>query len=215
MDVPLVYPILDMDSLTYAAVDPVAAAGALLEAGARILQFRHKGHYTREVFEKARSIAGLCRCAGAAFIIDDRADIALILDAGLHVGQDDLPPADARRLAGPACRLGFSAHNPAQFAAALAEPVDYVAIGPVFATRSKANPGPVVGLEGLRALAHLRASAPRLPLVAIGGITRASARDVLAAGADSVAVIHDILPENCTFASLRARMEEWLQLVKM
>jgi len=217
-----------------AGIDPVSAAGALLEGGARLLQFRHKTHYTRDVFEKARCIARLCRDAGAALIIDDRADIALLLDAGVHVGQDDLPPADARRIVGPARLLGFSTHNPAQFAAGLSEPVDYVAIGPIFATSSKANPDPVVGLDGLRNLLKpgdrrnvlpfprneetFRLSpgfAGSRPLVAIGGITRANARAALAAGADSVAVIHDILPETCTFASLRARMEEWLQLVKM
>jgi thiamine-phosphate pyrophosphorylase len=141
--------------------------------------------------------------------VDDRADIAMLLGAGLHVGQEDLPPADARRLIGPGRILGLSTHNAEQFAAAAREPVDYLAIGPIFATRSKANPDPVVGTTGVKALGRCR-----VPLVAIGGITRANALEVLEAGADSVAVIHDILPNDCTYEGLRQRIEEWQRLVK-
>jgi thiamine-phosphate pyrophosphorylase len=184
------------------------AARAMLEGGARILQFRHKGHYSRAVFEEAERVAELSRRAGALFVVDDRADIALLLGAGLHVGQDDLPPQDARRLLGPGRLLGFSTHNAAQFAAALEEPADYLAFGPIFSTASKENPDPAVGCETLR---QLRADRP---LVAIGGIQRAHALAVLAAGADSLAVINDLLPETCTFESLRARMEEWQRLVR-
>ncbi len=190
----------------------VTAAEAMLEGGARILQFRHKGHYSRPVFKQAECVAALARKAGALFIIDDRADIAMLLDAGLHVGQNDLPPCDARRLIGPERVLGFSTHNPAQLAAAGSEPLDYVAFGPVFATRSKQNPDPVVGLAGI---AEARKQWTRTPLVAIGGITRTNAREALAAGADSLVVIQDILPETCTFQSVRARMEEWLQAVRV
>ncbi len=207
MTLPRLYPILDTASLAGRNCPVETAAEAMLTGGARILQFRHKGHYSRTVFEEAERVAALCRRAGALFVIDDRADIALLLDAGLHVGQEDLPPQDARRLLGPGRVLGFSTHNAAQFAAALAEPVDYLAFGPVFPTASKENPDPVVGLETLRELRKDR------PLVAIGGIRRANALDVLAAGADSVAVINDLLPETCTFQSLRARMEEWQRLV--
>ncbi|MCL5745575.1 MAG: thiamine phosphate synthase, partial [Acidobacteria bacterium] len=148
--------------------------------------------------------------AGALFVIDDRADIAALLDAGLHVGQDDLPPCDARRVLGPNRILGFSTHNPEQFAAALEEPADYLAFGPVFPTATKVNPDPVVGIDALRSL---RDSTDR-PIVAIGGITRLNARAVLGAGADSVAVIADILTGSCTVETLRARMEEWQQLVR-
>jgi thiamine-phosphate pyrophosphorylase len=207
---PKLYPILDTEALARRGCALETTAEAILESGARILQLRHKGHYSRAVFEQAERVAALARRAGALFIIDDRADIALLLDAGLHVGQDDLPPCDARRLIGPGRTLGFSTHNPAQFAAAASEPVDYVAFGPVFSTRTKQNPDPVVGLAGL---AEAKRQA-RFPLVAIGGITRANALDVLAAGADSLAVIQDILPESCTFQNLRARMEEWHQLVR-
>lgn len=184
------------------------AAAAMLEGGAGILQFRHKGHFSRMVFEQAERVAALCRAAGALFLIDDRADVAVLLDAGLHIGQDDLAPRDARRLIGPGRILGFSTHNAAQLAAAAGEPVDYLALGPIFATRSKQNPDPLVGLAGLA-----EAKKQACLLVAIGGIRRENALEVLAAGADSVAVIHDILPETCTFATVRARMEEWQRLV--
>jgi len=133
----------------------------------------------------------------------------MLLDAGLHVGQDDLPPADARRLIGPQRALGFSTHNLAQLAAAAHEPLDYLAFGPVFSTASKLNPDPVVG--GVAGFAQARAAAT-LPLVAIGGVTRANARQLFDAGANAVAVIHDILPETCTPANLRARMEEWQRI---
>jgi thiamine-phosphate pyrophosphorylase len=207
MTLPCLYPILDTAALARRDCAVETAAEAMLEGGAGILQFRHKGQYSRAVFEEAERVAALCRRAGALFVIDDRADIALLLDAGLHVGQDDLPPQDARRLLGAGRVLGFSTHNAAQFAAALAEPVDYLAFGPIFPTASKENPDPVVGLETLRELRGDR------PLVAIGGIRRANALEVLAAGADSLAVINDLLPETCSFETLRARMEEWQQLV--
>ena len=210
IELPRVYPILDTETLARRGCAVETAAEAMLEGGAGILQFRHKGHYSRAVFEQAERVAALARRAGALFLIDDRADIALLLDAGLHIGQDDLPPCDARRVLGAGRILGFSTHDPEQVAAAVAEPVDYLGFGPVFATRSKQDPGPVAGLRALRE-AKRKAS---LPLVAIGGITRANALEVLAAGAESVALIHDILPETCTFSTVRARMEEWQRLLK-
>jgi thiamine-phosphate pyrophosphorylase len=211
IELPRVYPILDIQTLARRGCAVEAAAEAMLEGGAGILQFRHKGHYSRAVFPQAERVAALARQAGATFIVDDRADIALLLDAGLHLGQDDLAPSDARRLLGPGRILGFSTHNAVQLAAAAVEPADYLAFGPIFATRSKENPDPVVGLAGL---SQAKKGACPLPLVAIGGITRANALDVLRAGADSLAVIRDILPETCTFLSVRARMEEWQKLVK-
>jgi thiamine-phosphate pyrophosphorylase len=204
------YPVLDTAALERAGCEPEAAARAMVEAGARLLQFRHKGHYSRRVFEQAERVAAVCARGGAALIIDDRADIALLLDAGLHVGQDDIPPADARRLIGPGQVLGYSTHDAEQLAAAVAEPLDYVAFGPVFPTGSKERPDPVVGLGGIR---DARRLVGRRSLVAIGGITRANALDVLAAGADSVAVIADLIPEPCTPETLRARMDEWQRLL--
>ncbi len=210
MVLPRLYPIADTGLLARAGCPVETAVRAMLDGGARILQFRHKGRYTRQVFAEAERAAQLCRAAGALFIIDDRADIALLLDAGLHVGQDDLAPQDARRLIGPSRVLGFSTHNERQLRAAVTEPVDYLAFGPIFGTASKDKPDPVVGVDELRRLRPLAAR----PLVAIGGITRDTALQVLQAGADSLAVIGDLLPETCTYETLRARMEQWQQLVR-
>jgi len=128
--------------------------------------------------------------AGTKLIMNDRADLCLAAGFdGLHVGQDDLLPDSARRIIGPARWLGVSTHNPEQLAEADKTTADYLAIGPIFATTSKANPDPVVGLEGVRRARELT----RKPLVAIGGITRANARSVIEAGADAVAVISDLL----------------------
>jgi thiamine-phosphate pyrophosphorylase len=211
MTLPALYPILDTGALGRRGIDPVEAAGAWLDAGARILQIRHKGHWTRDVYAASQQIVRLCREHGALPIVDDRADFSLLLGAGLHVGQDDLPPSDARRLMGPDAIIGYSSHNPDQLVAAAAEPVDYVALGPVFSTSSKENPDPVVGVDQVRRCRALLSK----PLVAIGGITRENAREVLASGADSLAVIADLLPEPCTMESLRARMTEWLRLLGM
>jgi thiamine-phosphate pyrophosphorylase len=210
MGCPRIYPVLDTQSLEARACNAETAAEAWLDGGARILQFRHKGQWTRTVFEQAERVAGRCRERNAIFIINDRADVARLLGAGLHVGQDDLSPTDARTLIGAGAWLGYSTHNPHQLDTASAEPVDYVAIGPIFATASKQNPDPIVGLDELR---KCRERCVR-PLVAIGGITRETARAVFAAGADAIAVIGDLIPENCTSADLRRRMEEWQQLAQ-
>jgi len=191
MILPAFYPILDAETAK-------GGAEALLEAGATIIQFRHKGFFSRKEFEQAKQIAKLCRAANALFVVNDRADIAKLLDAGLHLGQDDLAPADARRILPAPSVIGFSTHNEQQLLAGNSEPVDYLAIGPIFPTRSKLNPDPLVGLDQLRALRKLT---PK-PLVAIGGITRESAPQVFEAGADSVAVISDLFP----------RPEEWIAI---
>jgi thiamine-phosphate pyrophosphorylase len=207
--VPPFYPVLDTAWLSRMGISAVGAAAAILEGGARILQLRHKGHYSRQAFADAQEMAQLCQQAKALFVVNDRADIAALLGAGLHLGQDDLAPRIARKLLTPEHPLGFSTHNEPQLRAALDEPVDYLALGPIFATRSKENPDPVVGLQELR---RLRAITDR-PLVAIGGITRESALEVLEAGADSVAIIGGLFPQENTKQSLRARTEEWLQLL--
>jgi thiamine-phosphate pyrophosphorylase len=203
---PALYAILDTDTLTRRSIGAASAAAQILDAGARILQFRHKGFVSRDVFDEMERVAALCREAGALFVVNDRADIALLAGAGLHLGQDDLPPADGRRLMGAAAILGFSTHNERQFRAAVEEPVDYVALGPIFDTASKDRPDPVVGLEELRRLRPLTGR----PVVAIGGITRATAPAVIEAGANSVAVIGDLFPED---GKIRARVEEWLRIL--
>jgi thiamine-phosphate pyrophosphorylase len=205
MRLKLFYPILDTETAARRRIDPVAAAEQILEGGAGILQFRHKGFFSRDVFDRARQIAALCRGVDALFVINDRADIAKLLDGALHLGQDDLAPADARRVLGDGAVIGFSNHNEAQLRAAADQPVDYLALGPIFGTSSKLNPDPVVGLEELRRLRLLTTR----PLVAIGGITRANARSVIEAGADSVAVIGDLFPED---GRIRARVEEWISV---
>lgn len=209
MPLPRVYPILDSETLERRGIGFAAAAAALLEGGAGILQIRHKGHWSREFFETTRDVARLCREAGVPLVVNDRADFALLLEAGLHVGQDDLTPRDARKLVGSEPLLGFSSHNVNQLCAAGGEPVDYVAFGPVFPTTSKSNPDPVVGVAEVR---RCRALIDK-PLVAIGGITRETAPAILDAGADSVAVISDLIPEPVTAKSLRERMEEWQRIV--
>ena len=206
---PKIYPILDAETLAQRGLGLTSAVAAMLEGGAGILQIRQKGHWTREFFETARQAARLCRESGAGLVVDDRADFAMLLEAGLHVGQDDLAPRDARKLMGSEPLLGFSSHNVRQLCSAAGEPVDYVALGPVFATSSKRNPDPVIGVEELRRCRSMLEK----PLVAIGGITRENALDVLRAGADSLAVMSDLMPEHATARSLRERMEEWQRLV--
>src|SRR5580658_6262741 len=111
---PRVYPILDSDALSRRGISLETAAAALLEGGAGILQIRHKGHWSRETFASAKRIALLCREAGAEFVVNDRADFALLLDAGLHIGQNDLAPRHARKLMGSEAMIGFSSHNAEQ-----------------------------------------------------------------------------------------------------
>jgi thiamine-phosphate pyrophosphorylase len=208
LELPRYYPILDTGLLERRGMALVEAAGVMIDAGARLVQIRHKGAYTREVFEQAEVVAKLCQAAGARLIVNDRADIAKLLGAGLHVGQDDLPVDAVRKAFGREMVIGFSTHNPGQITAASGDP-DYIALGPIFSTASKENPDPVVGLEQLREWRRLWGG----PLVAIGGITRVNARQALEAGADSVAVIADAMPEPVRKDTLRERTLEWLEIL--
>jgi thiamine-phosphate pyrophosphorylase len=204
MILPKFYPILDTQLVQKRGLDPVSAAGEILEGGARILQFRHKGFLSRDVFDWLDAIAKLTRDAGAMLVVNDRADLATYFRAGLHVGQEDLPPFAVRQLIGPRGSIGLSTHNETQLRAASSEPIDYIALGPIFGTASKENPDPALGIEELR---RLRPLASR-PLVAIGGITLSTAAQTIAAGADTVAVIGDLFPES---GSLRDRTKEWVR----
>ena len=162
------------------------------DAGVRIIQVRDKLASSRALHETVVAALEITRPRGVRLIVNDRVDVALAAGAdGVHVGQDDLPAESAREILGPLAIIGISTHSLAQAVAAANLPVDYVAIGPVFATSTKANPDPVVGLEGLRAVRAVRA-AVTTPLVAIGGITLEKAPAVFAAGADSVAVVSDL-----------------------
>lgn len=218
MQLPRFYPILDVASVRMRSLDISSVANEILEAGATILQFRHKQFFTHEIFSDLERVAGLCRQAGAILVVNDRADIARILalqgfNVGVHLGQEDLAPLDARRVTGAEMMIGFSTHNERQLHDAASQPADYLAFGPMFGTSSKQNPDPAVGLEELRRLRPLTSR----PLVAIGGITRANARTVIDAGADSVAVIGDLFPVDATPTStgpIRARAAEWIALLK-
>ncbi len=167
------------------------SASELAAGGVTLLQYRNKTGNARQMLEQARDLKG--RLGNSSkLIMNDRADLCLAAEFdGVHVGQDDLSPEGARKVIGNSLWLGVSTHTPRQLAEADRTTANYLAIGPVFATGSKANPDPVFGLEGLRQVRGLT----RKPLVAIGGITRANCREVIEAGADAVAVISDLLLE--------------------
>jgi thiamine-phosphate pyrophosphorylase len=207
MQLPKFYPILDTGAALARGLDPVQVAEEILDGGARILQFRHKAFLSRQAFAWLEEIAGLARRAGVTFVVNDRADLAKLFGAGLHLGQDDMLPSIARRIVGPDTVVGYSTHNESQLKIAMDEPADYLALGPIFGTATKENPDAMVGVDELR---RLRPIAANRPLAAIGGITRTNALDVLAAGADSVAIIADLFPED---GNIRARTAEWLRLL--
>ncbi|MGA2337211.1 MAG: thiamine phosphate synthase [Terriglobales bacterium] len=210
LQLPRLYPILDAACFSDADDDGgrlVAAAEELAAAGCTLLQYRNKSGNARKTLAEARELRarlGAIFRPNVKLIMNDRADLCLAAGFdGLHIGQDDLLPESARRIIGSARWLGVSTHNPEQLAEADKTSADYLAIGPVFATASKANPDPVVGLEGVR---RARELTPK-PLVAIGGITRANARSVIEAGADAVAVISDLIRDP------RKSAEEFLRVL--
>jgi thiamine-phosphate pyrophosphorylase len=187
--VPRLYAILDAASFSKTE-DLMVSAEQLSAGGCTLLQYRNKSGNPRVMLEQARELKR--RVGGTAkLIMNDRADLALVAEFdGVHVGQEDLSPEAVRSIIGGRW-LGVSTHNPQQLHEADRTSADYLAIGPVFSTSSKDKPDPVVGLEGVRQARLLT----RKPLVAIGGITQASAASVIEAGADSVAVISDLLRE--------------------
>jgi thiamine-phosphate pyrophosphorylase len=205
---PLFYPILDTAAVAKNGCSPIQAAEGLLESGVRILQYRHKSDWTQSDFDSAKQIANLCHRSGVLFVLNDRADFARLLGAALHVGQDDLPPVAARRVISDEV-MGYSTHNRLQLTRGNEEPVEYLSLGPMFATDSKTRPDPLVGVDRLRELRGVTEK----PLVAIGGITLLNAKSVLAAGADSVAVISGLFAERSNRAGLRRRAEEWIRLL--
>jgi thiamine-phosphate pyrophosphorylase len=188
---PRLYPILDAGLLLRSGLSIEGFARELREAGVRFLQYRDKEAPDEVLLERAAMLRRIFPPSDSCLILNDR--ISLVLCSGydgLHVGQEDLPPATARALVGPDVLIGVSTHGEPQLLSAGNGPADYVAIGPVFATLSKAVPDPVVGLEGVRVARALTMK----PLVAIGGIARSNCAAVLEAGADSVAVISDLIP---------------------
>jgi thiamine-phosphate pyrophosphorylase len=195
---PRLYVILDAALITSSERD---CAASLAEAGVRLLQYRNKSAPARRYLTSSRELAEtLCR-KGVSFFVNDRPDVAFLAGvAGVHVGQDDLDVEQTRRVVGRDKLVGVSTHNLEQFERAVASSADYIAVGPVFSTSSKANPDPVVGLDFIRTVRRLTDK----PLVAIGGITLECAASVIEAGADSVAVISGIL--SSTSPAQRARL---------
>ena len=187
---PKLYPITDARRSGLSHAEQVAR---LAEGGATFVQLREKHLSPREFCREAERAVRVARERGVRLVVNDRVDIALAVGAdGVHLGQDDLDPESARALLGPGSVVGYSTHSVEQAVAAARLPVSYIAIGPVFQTASKADPDPSVGLEGVR---RVRAAAPDVPLVAIGGVTRENAPAVLGAGADAVAVISALLEQ--------------------
>lgn len=193
LDLPKIYPITDARLTGLSHAEQVAR---LIAGGAKFVQLREKHASPRDFYEAARAVLEIARPKSVRIIINDRVDIALALKAdGVHLGQDDLPPEKAREMLGEKAIIGFSTHSVGQAVDAVRRPIDYVAIGPVFATRTKENPDAVVGLAGVE---KVHAALGDFPLVAIGGIGADAAREVFDAGADSLAIINSILfpPEN-------------------
>jgi thiamine-phosphate pyrophosphorylase len=184
---PRLYVILDAALITSSEID---CALSLVEAGVRLLQYRNKSAPARQYLESSRKLAEVLLPQGVTFFVNDRPDVAFLAGAtGVHVGQDDLDVEQARHVVGRDKLVGVSTHNLEQFERAAASSADYIALGPIFSTSSKANPDPVVGLDLLR---KARALTDK-PVVAIGGITLERAASAIEAGADSVAVISGIL----------------------
>jgi len=190
ISLPRLYAIID-SSAHRSTQDLLAYADELAAAGCTLLQYRNKSGNSRVMLDQARELKKHLGDS-VRLVMNDRADLCLAAEFdGVHLGQEDLSPDSVRAIIGPERWLGVSTHNPEQLCEADLTPADYLAIGPVFPTSSKDKPDPVVGLEGVRRTRHLT----RKPLVAIGGITRTNAASVIEAGADSVAVISDLLRE--------------------
>ncbi len=185
---PRVYPLTDVQISRLSHVEQVEL---LTLGGAQFIQLREKQAPALNFYEQAKTALAIVERADARLVINDRVDIALATGAhGVHLGQDDIPPEAARRLLGNPAIIGYSTHNIEQARQALSLPIDYLAIGPIFGTSTKSDTAPTLGLDGLRAVREVVGHAQ---LVAIGGITTSNAAEVIAAGADSVAVISALL----------------------
>jgi thiamine-phosphate pyrophosphorylase len=194
-----------VDAAAAAGWAPLALAGRFFDGGATVVQLRAKQLASGPLLELAEALAALGRSHDAHVIVNDRVDVAVLARAaGAHVGQDDLPPVDARAQLGAAAILGVSTHDERQFARALEAPATYIAVGPIFGTRTKDTGYAPVGVDLVRAARRL---GPGVPIVAIGGITLDTAPAVLDAGATAVAVIGDLLATG----DPRARVEQYLR----
>lgn len=206
---PRVYALTDvrLSGLSHAEQVELLSAG-----GATLIQLREKGMAAREFYEQAKTAVAVALRCGVQLLINDRVDVALAIGAhGVHLGQHDMPPEAARKLLGPEAVIGYSTHNIEQAIAATKLPIDYLAIGPIFATTTKSDTAPVLGLEGLRTV---RQAIGAFPLVAIGGISRAHAADVIKAGADSVAVISALLSNSSRISEATRSLLQDLQDIR-
>lgn len=196
-----VYPITDVRLTGLPHAEQVRR---LIEGGATLIQLREKQLSPREFFNQAKEALAVARQHQVQIIINDRVDIVLALKAdGVHLGQGDMPPEAARALLGDQALIGYSTHNSKQAVDALIMPVDYIAIGPIFATSSKSDSEPVLGLDELR---EVRQIAGDVPVVAIGGITEENAPAVFRAGADCIAVIGAVLGNPSEIADKTRRL---------
>ena len=190
MFLPRIYPITDKRLTKLSHAEQVKR---LIDGGAQVIQLREKHGSPKDFYESAKEAIKIARVSSVQIIINDRVDITLAVGAGgVHLGQDDLPPACARKILGENAIIGFSTHNLEEAAQASTLPIDYLAIGPVFASTTKENAEKTVGIEGVK---KVREAIGNFPLVAIGGITFENFREVLSAGANSVAIINNLLCE--------------------
>jgi thiamine-phosphate pyrophosphorylase len=203
------YAILDTDVLASVGLTPLDVADAWLDAGVRLIQLRAKSLPDGPLQALADALVDRVHAVGGQLLINDRADIATLCRAdGVHVGQDDLSPADVRRVVGRTAAVGLSTHDAGQVERALAQPISYLAIGPVFATQTKNTGCEAVGPAGVRRAAEA-ACAQGVPVVAIGGITRDRAAGTMAAGANALAVISDLV-DPASAAACGRRASDWL-----
>lgn len=201
------YPIVDLDTLSQRGLSPLRFAEAVLTARPALLQLRAKHQSPRAVLDLLSELAPLCQRAGTRLFANDRPDLALLAEVdGVHVGQDDVPLHDVRRLPGRLL-VGVSTHDHEQLAAALAEKPDYAAFGPIFATRSKQGADPALGLAALARAAEL-ARAAQVPLIAIGGLTLEVAPELGRLGV-LPAVISDLLADGDTPSAVAERAAAW------
>jgi thiamine-phosphate pyrophosphorylase len=190
MFLPKIYPITDVRLTKLSHAEQVEK---LIEGGAQLIQLREKYASPKEFYESAVKAIEIARLHNVKIIINDRVDVALALNAdGVHLGQDDLPSEEARKILGETAIIGFSTHNLEQAISAVQLPINYLAIGPIFSTKTKENPDEIVGIQAIK---KVREEIGYFPLVAIGGITSENFRDVLHSGADSVAIISDLLSD--------------------
>lgn len=201
MQLPRIYPLTDVQ---LSGLSQVQQVRLLSLGGASLIQLREKHMAAREFYEQAKAAVAVAAPWGVQLIVNDRVDVALAVGAhGVHLGQDDMPPEAARKVLGADAVIGYSTHNIEQAIAATKLPIDYLAIGPIFPTTTKSDTAPVVGCDGLRAV---REAIGEFPLVAIGGITRENAREVIEAGADSVAVISALLSNSTSITEVTRRL---------